>query len=247
MSEVVAVAADAAGDVGAQAAQAGVLPQLRVMLIDGRWKAGDTLPGERDLASELGCSRASLREALRVLEAQGIIDSKPGGRSRVRSSARSAFGSVLELQLALGQYTTVELLHARVAVEMWSAREAARLRTDEQLEELRRILTRMGDPTIHVREFNALDAEFHGLIAAAARNNILLDLHGGLRSAIERQMVQAYDALGDWWESTHTVRSEHWHIYEALLRRDGELAAALARSHITTFFRPALDGEARLF
>lgn len=224
-----------------------VLSQLREMILRGRWEAGDTLPGERDLAAELHCSRASLRECLRVLEAQGIIDSKPGGRSTIRSSARSAFGGILELQLALGQYTTPELLNARVAMEMWSAREAAALRTQEHLDEFHRILVLMNDQEIPVREFNALDAEFHALIATAASNNIILDLNLGLRTGIERQMVRAYDELEDWWASTHAVRSEHWQIYRALERHDGELASALVRSHITNFFRPALEGESRLF
>ena len=234
-------------DAEQQPTQLRVLAQLREMILGGRWGAGDTLPGERDLATELGCSRASLREALRVLEAQGIIDSKPGGRSTIRSRARSAFGSVLELQLALGQYTTSELLNARVAMEMWAARQAATTRRPEHLERFHELLTRMGDPAIPVREFNQLDAEFHALITTSAGNNIVTDLNRGLRAAIELQMVKAYDALDDWWESTHTVRSEHWQIYHAIERHDGELAAALVRSHITNFFKPALDGEGRLF
>lgn len=78
-----------------------VLSKLREMILQGRWRAGDALPGERDLAGELDCSRASLREALSVLEAQGIIDSRAGGRSTVRATPRSAYGSVLELQLTI--------------------------------------------------------------------------------------------------------------------------------------------------
>ena len=75
--------------------------KLREMILQDRWRAGDALPGERDLAGELDCSRASLREALSVLEAQGIIDSRAGGRSTVRATPRSAYGSVLELQLTI--------------------------------------------------------------------------------------------------------------------------------------------------
>lgn len=226
------------------AAQWPVLSKLREMILKGRWKAGQALPGERDLASELDCSRASLREALRVLEAQGIIDSRAGGRSTVRAQARSAYGSVLELQLAIGQYTRADLLHTRVAIEMWSARRAAETRTDEQLDVMRSMLTRMDDQSIPVREFNSLDARFHALIATASGNAIVHDLNCGLRNAIEQQMIETYDQLDDWWESTRSVRNEHWRILEALERRDPELAAAQVRSHIMNFFRDALESDA---
>lgn len=224
-------------------AHGSVLEQLRSMILRGRWQAGEALPGERDLASELNCSRASLRESLRVLEAQGIIDSKPGGRSTIRSEARSAYGRVLELQLAIGQYSKIDLLHTRVAIEMWSTRRAAETRSEEHLATMRSFLTRMEDPSIPVREFNSLDAQFHSLITTAAGNAMVHDLNDGLRRAIEMQMIEAYDELEDWWGTTHSVRAEHWRILEALERRDPELAAALVRSHIMNFFRELIQDD----
>lgn len=225
------------------AARWSVLHRLREMILHGRWQAGDALPSERDLASELSCSRASLRESLRVLEAQGIIDSKPGGRSTIRASARSAYGSVLELQLAIGQYTKSDLLHARVAIEMWSARRAATTRTDEHLKEMHEILNRMEDPGIPVREFNSLDARYHALIATASGNAIIHDLNCSLRNPIEFQMIEAYDEFDDWRGSTESVRREHRQILGALEHQDPELAAALVRSHILNFFREVLEGN----
>ncbi len=127
-----------------------------------------------------------------------------------------------------------------VAVEMWSARRAAETRSDEHLEELASILTRMDDPGIHVREYNALDARFHALIATASGNAIIQDLSGGLRSAVEQQMIEAYDQLEDWRDASISVRSEHRQILEALRDRDPELAAAVVRSHAMNFFRNAL-------
>lgn len=212
------------------------------MILERRWRAGDVLPGERALAAEIQCSRASLREALRVLEAQGIIDSVPGGRSTIRHRARSAFGSVLELQLALGMHTNGELLQTRVALEMWSARQAAVSRTETQVSQLRAIVEEMEQPDIPVRTFNTLDAELHYLIAECSGNQMILDLNRSLRTAIRQQMFDTYDSLDDWWQATHDVRSEHRQIVRAIEHRDGELAAALVRSHIMHFFRDALLG-----
>lgn len=98
----------------------------------------------------------------------------------------------------------------------------------------------MEDPGIHAREFNALDAHFHALIATASGNAIIQDLSGGLRSAVEQQMIEAYDQLEDWRDASISARSEHRQILEALRDRDPELAAALVRSHIMDFYRDAL-------
>ncbi|GAA3321517.1 hypothetical protein GCM10020331_037690 [Ectobacillus funiculus] len=56
-----------------------IVVQIRQLIQDGKLKPGDRLPGERELAQTLGCSRTSLREACRVLESEGLIISKPGG------------------------------------------------------------------------------------------------------------------------------------------------------------------------
>jgi GntR family transcriptional regulator, transcriptional repressor for pyruvate dehydrogenase complex len=56
-----------------------IVVQIRQLIEEGKLKPGNRLPGERKLAETLGCSRTSLREACRVLEAEGLIVSKPGG------------------------------------------------------------------------------------------------------------------------------------------------------------------------
>lgn len=218
-----------------------VVHQIRERILDGRLGVGERLPNERDFAQQLGCSRASLREALRILESQGIIDVRVGGGPAsgavITGSARSSMGDVLELQLALGQFSYDDIVETRMALESWSCLQAATHATPEGLAELDRILTEMEEPGIDVREFNRLDVEFHSMIAHYANNSLTREFMQIVRHAVHSQIIDAYNALPDWRVRAEDVRSEHRAILAALEERDGAKASQLVVAHITDFFR----------
>lgn len=218
-----------------------VVQQIRERILDGRLTTGEKLPNERDFAQQLGCSRASLREALRILESQGIIDVRvgggPGSGAVITGGARSSMGDVLELQLALGQFSYDDIVEARMALESWSCLRAATHVTEEGLAELDEILTAMEAPDIDVREFNRLDVEFHSRIAQFANNSLTREFMQIVRQAVHSQIIDAYNALPDWRTRAADVRAEHRAILAALHDRDGQRASELVVAHITDFFR----------
>jgi DNA-binding FadR family transcriptional regulator len=104
-----------------------VLSQIEQRIADGRLGPGDRLPGERELAERLGVSRAGVREALRVLEALGVLSSGvgsgPGAGSVVRSEGAEgadALANLLRLQLALARFTLGELAEVRTRLDLWA-------------------------------------------------------------------------------------------------------------------------------
>ncbi|GAA4426481.1 FadR/GntR family transcriptional regulator [Georgenia halophila] len=218
-----------------------VVEQIRERILDGRLGPGSHLPNEREFAQQLGCSRTSLREALRILESQGIIDIRvgggPDGGAVVTSAARSSMGGVLELQLALGQYSYDEIIETRIALESWSCLRAASSADRQSIGQLEEILTAMEDPEIDVREFNRLDVEFHALIARSANNALTQDFMSIIRDAIHSQMIEAYNALPDWRGRVVPVKSEHRAILEAIANHEGQRASELVIAHINDFFR----------
>ncbi|MFC7456287.1 FadR/GntR family transcriptional regulator [Brachybacterium sp. GCM10030267] len=218
-----------------------VVDQIRQRILDGRLTAGMHLPNERDFAEQLGCSRASLREALRILESQGIIDVRVGGGrgsgAVITGSPRSSMGDVLELQLALGQYSYDDIVETRMALESWSCLRAASVTDEQTIEELDAILQAMDVPDIAVREFNRLDVEFHATIARSAGNSLTRDFMQILRHAVHSQIIDAYNALPDWRHRAEDVRQEHRAILAAIRDRDGQRASALVVAHISDFFR----------
>lgn len=217
-----------------------VMSQIEDRILDGRLKAGDKLPSERDLSALLGVSRPSLRESLRVLEALGIVDIRPGGGAEggavLVGEPGSGFVNLLKLQLALGQFTHTEVLETRIALETWCCEEAAERASENDYKDLAQILDQMDSPNITTAEFNRLDAAFHVRIAESTGNTLTAHLMGSLRTAINRQMIEAYARLENWKETATTVRHEHRQILDALKRREANEARQGVGEHIRSFY-----------
>lgn len=218
-----------------------VMAQIEERILDGRLKAGDHLPSERELALSLGVSRPSLREALRVLEALGVVEIRRGGGPDGGAVLHSAPGegmvNLLKLQIALAHFSWNDVLETRMALEAWSVEEAAYRSQPEDHRELAAILDRMDDPAIDSSEFNRLDAAFHVRIAESTGNALTAHFMGALRTAIHRQMVRMYAELEDWRETAKTVRAEHREILRAIVDRDGPAAAEHVKHHIADFYK----------
>ncbi|KQW08575.1 GntR family transcriptional regulator [Leifsonia sp. Root4] len=222
------------------------MAQIEERILDGRLKAGDHLPSERDLAVSLGVSRPSLRESLRVLEALGVVEIRRGGGSDggavLLSTPGDGMVNLLKLQIALAHFNWDDVLETRLSLEVWSVEEAAYRSNADDHRELLAILDQMDDPGIDSSEFNRLDAAFHMRIAESTGNALTAHFMGSLRTAIHRQMVQMYAELEDWHETAKTVRAEHREILQAIIQRDGQAAASLVRMHIADFYNMNIRG-----
>jgi GntR family transcriptional repressor for pyruvate dehydrogenase complex len=217
------------------------MSQIEERILDGRLKAGDHLPSERDLALLLGVSRPSLRESLRVLEALGVVDIRRGGGADggavLVGTPGPGFVNLLKLQLALGHFSATDVLDTRVALETWSCSEAAHRSSADDHLALANILDEMDAPLIEAKDFNRLDTAFHVRIAESTGNALTSHLMGSLRTAINRQMIEAYEGLDDWRETAKIVRHEHRTILESIRNGDAREAARLVSLHIHDFYK----------
>ena len=218
-----------------------VMAQIEERILDGRLKAGDHLPSERELAVSLGVSRPSLRESLRVLEAHGVVEIRrgggPDGGAVLVSTPGDGMVNLLKLQIALAHFSWNDVLETRLALEAWSVEEAAYRSHDDDHRELAAILDQMDDPSIDSAEFNRLDAAFHMRIAESTGNALTAHFMDSLRTAIHHQMVQVYAELEDWRETAKTVRAEHRQILQDITDGDGPAAAEHVRRHIADFYK----------
>lgn len=223
-----------------------VMAQIEARILDGRLKAGDRLPSERELAQSLGVSRPSLRETLRVLEALGLVDIRrgggPDGGTVLERGPGNGLVNLLKLEIALAHFSWQEVLETRVTLESWSVKEAAYRATEHDHRDLAGILDEMEDDAIDSAEFNRLDAAFHVRIAESTGNRLTAHFMGSLRSAIHQQMIQMYAELADWKSTAATVRREHRDILAAIVQRDADLAVDLVRRHIADFYDLNLRG-----
>src|SRR5664279_923075 len=146
-----------------------VLDRIEEQILTGELRVGDRLPPERDLASLLGVSRSAVREAIRALQAQGVLHSTVGNGPEsgtiVSGSSGEALTRLLRLHVGLANFPIHDIVEARVMLERWSVRLAAANASAADLERMKALLDSMEDPDVARAAFNDLDTAFHVAMA----------------------------------------------------------------------------------
>ncbi|WP_144721591.1 FadR/GntR family transcriptional regulator [Cellulosimicrobium sp. TH-20] len=223
-----------------------VLARIEADLAAGRWALGERLPAERALAEELGVSRPSVREALRVLEAMGIVrtavGSGPDAGATVVDRPAAGLGVAVRLHVASGTLAVRDVVETRVLLETWAVRAAGDRGAGNgeevvaTLAEAGALLDRMDDPALPAADFRELDATFHVLLVRLAGNALVEAVMTGLRGAIESYVAAGSAALPSWERTAARLRAEHRAVLSAVAEGDGERAAREARAHIEGFY-----------
>ncbi|MEU7883662.1 FadR/GntR family transcriptional regulator [Microbispora bryophytorum] len=214
---------------------------------------GDRLPGERQLAEQLGVGRSSVREALRVLETLGVVASQagrgPDAGAVLTSRPGNALTDLLRLHLGLATLSMREVIDTRLMIEQWAAARAAaanaaanaaapartaEARTEPQTAEAETATARMAeaiaamDAARDPAEFVEHDIAFHLALAEAAGNRLIVAVMRALRDALRRYAVDAVVRLGD----TGGLQDDHRRIHRAIEDGDAGAAAAAVAEHL---------------
>ncbi len=210
-----------------------VLKHVESGILDGTNHPGDQLPTERDLATQLAVSRSAVREAMRVLQTQGLITSStgPGRGTRIAPSRGDALARIFQLHLMLSDAGTADLTETRIALERSSAALAAQRHNARSLRKLRALMAAMDDAE-GVDEFNDVDTEFHVQIARTGQSELVADLTVAIRQAVREAIRTASTALPNWPEHRNQLRREHGEILAAIESGDAVAAANLVEQHI---------------
>lgn len=216
------------------------LQDIESGLRSGRLKTGDQLPGERILAETYSISRASVREAMRILDVMGILRSPasagPKSGALVVSEPSASLASVLRLHVASHRLPVSEIVETRILLETWAARTAAGRASPTGLEAARELLTAMDAKGITPDQFHALDAQFHLALSALAGNTVIETIMESLSGSIRDYIKDALASLGQWPEVLGTLRVQHHAIFDALEAGNGEPAADLLRHHVAWLY-----------
>lgn len=210
-----------------------VADRLMTAVAIGDYLPGERLPGERELASILDVSRATVREAIGRLQAVGIVEIKRGrtGGAYVRTSWTEATASAVRRTLLPRWPELEQLFDLRCLVEGLVARTAALRRTEEDLAAMRAAL----DGYARARtlgEEQAADAAFHGAVLAATGNPKITALSRDMLTRVSLGFpVEPYGE--DDPEDYQRALIEHRKIYEAIEAGDAEQAGSLAEEHFT--------------
>jgi GntR family transcriptional repressor for pyruvate dehydrogenase complex len=224
-----------------------VLEHVHDQLEGGGLRPGDRLPPERELSAQLGVSRPSVREGIRVLEAMGVVRSAAGSGpvagTVMVADASAGITAALRLHLAARTLPVHDIVTTRLLLETWAVSSAAAARNRDQLDRATELLDRMDQPELSPVEFHRLDAEFHVTLAEAAGNEVVSAIMTSLRDSIQGYVLAAVPQLKDWAATSRRLRREHRRILDAVTDRDGDLAASLVRGHIQTYYREVQLGR----
>ena len=207
-----------------------IASQLMELIDLQKLNPGDRLPSERQLADLLEVSRPSLREALHILQAQGLVHIKHGQGTYVQEPI---VAQELRASMMSKTHGLHELFDAREVLEVPAARWAAEKASKEDIRHLRATLNQIDTVTsidpIDYAQLQTLDAKFHLTIVGIAGNRFINQTLNVLQDVMKMSMETTLRLPG----RSEISRNEHNAILTAIERGDGALASKLTLEHIT--------------
>jgi len=191
-----------------------VADYLRRAILDGELGVGEKIHQEI-LASRLGASRLPVREALRTLEGEGLVDLQPNKGARVTKL------DLEELHL---------LYDARLGIEPIVIAQSISYLTTEQIEHADQILTTIEDG-VGVVDFLLLDREFHLLTYAGCRSPHLISIVDRLWNVTQQYRRARVTRTGDAWRDVTNI--EHRLLFDAVRTRNAQVTRSIMATHIT--------------
>jgi DNA-binding FadR family transcriptional regulator len=209
-----------------------IVEQIRLLIRTGQLTAGDRLPSERELCERFGVSRVTVREALRVLEANGLVDIRVGARGGAFVTAPSSrmVGEGIADLLSLSSLSAVEVTETRMVFELGLVPLVCERATEEDIAALYAICDRSSAALETADEYPlALSAEWHTRFARCTHTRAIALLAESLHDPMIRSLQQARST-----EPTHGRRGveEHRALVDAVAARDAQRATKLMSIHL---------------
>lgn len=208
-----------------------IVDQIRLLVRSGQLKPGDRLPAERELGERFGVSRVTVREALRGLEANGMVSIKVGahGGAFVTAPTSARVGEGIIDLLSLSELTDKEVAEARQVLELGIIPLVCERATEQDIADLLEICDR-GDEALAKGTYPmALSAEFHSRVARATHNAAIAMLTDSFHGPTLRLLQHVKD---DHPEMGARGNREHRRFVTAIKTRDVDKAITVMRSHL---------------
>jgi len=216
---------------------------LRERILRGSFPPGTALPPERELVTQTHMSRTTVREALRILEVQGLVKIKTGraGGAFVQTPGQESVASTVNLLIRGRQIRLAALLETREAIEPSCAQLAARYRNEEDLDRLDAAnIAIAADGTL--AEFLQANVDWHMAVALASHNELLT----GVMLALSRAIYSATDnqSFIDATVRDVTVRA-HTRVTNAIRAQDADAAVRRMKRHVYGYAEAVVEVESR--
>jgi GntR family transcriptional regulator, transcriptional repressor for pyruvate dehydrogenase complex len=173
-----------------------VVTQIHELIREGRFKAGDQLPSERELAETFQVSRTSVREALRALETEGLIISRTGMGNFIADLPVEALVAPLAKLLIEEKTALADIFELRKVIEPRIAALAAERATSKDIDRLRKLLDDQRQQIEHGETGVDADTQFHFAIGKATQNQALEKLVSGLMDILSHSREESLQTSG---------------------------------------------------
>lgn len=202
--------------------------RIKQLIQSGGYPVGARLPTILEMARRFGVGHPTLREALRKLETLGVVTIRHGSGVYVGKDQNSLLLSNPIFDGDVSKKLLVDLIEARIPIELTSARLAAGHASDDQFAEMARLLATAADHLDDDAVLSATNMSFHMQIAAASGNTVLRQVLEVLASLFQREQRLILDIYG----SRRQDHGEHVQIFEALRQHDEASAVERMKDHL---------------
>src|SRR5918912_1138679 len=211
-------------------ASSAIAEQIRTAIVTGQLGRGDRLPPERELAEQFGVSRVTVRDALRALEAMGLIDVKVGARGGafVTVPSGDVVGQTMSDMMMMQAISPEDIVEARLIVELGTITIACARATDDDVARLRAVCQR-GREALEAKTYTRdLSWDFHALLAQMTHNGAVEGLTQSFRSSLSMHPIRTREGT----RAFERTVEEHERIVAAIERRDGATARRELATHL---------------
>lgn len=212
-----------------------IAEQIKQQIISGALKPGERLPTSKELCKAYQVGRSTVREALSALEIMGLIETRQGEGSTVKSFNPEDIGLPDFQQILISEETVFELMEARKSLELSNARLAAQKRTEEDLKKLKENLNLMELNITNEEESKKFDMLFHQILAQSTHNSIMARLLETISDSMDKAMEKIRRITFDSPVLSKKVLEEHRQIYQAIVEQNSLLAHQKMAEHLDHF------------
>lgn len=212
-----------------------VIEQIQKNIIDGDLKKGDRLPSERELSELMNISRTSIREALRVLESMGVVESIHGEGNFICSNTEKSLLQPLSMMFKLNNGKYQDIFELRKVLEVENARLAAIRATDMDCRELLSIVEEMEEESKDANRNEILvelDKRFHNKVASMSKNCLIESLFNTTSLLFERFIEDARSEIIQNDMADKFLLSQHHAICNGIIKKDEKEALKAMEDHM---------------
>lgn len=206
-----------------------IVQQIEDSVLNGTLKPGDQLPAERELAQRLGVSRTAVREAVKALREKGLVEAYSGRGTFITDGTSQAARQSFDLMIKIGQQEGApHLAELRLILEPGIAALAAVRAKEEDLAAMREAVAVMDRAQDDPEAYIEADLDFHLALAETVANPLILSLIDSIVGLLREQRMKIFNVEG----GPQRGQIHHKRIFEAMERRDAEMARNAMRAHL---------------